>query len=477
MTNPLRDGLAALLSALMLVGCGGGGGGGGSGSGESSEHRRPTTSESFALMSPHHAADARHMPVYAAGSYSFVGVDQGAGHIGRLPEAAARGDVTIRHGGRNDGVGRDTVVSYLADATGGPAMRYPTAPTVRVIGRTNQQNVNRVMTAVRLVNAALPDGAKITVSAPLPGLSLTDMIDREGYIRWSNRALNNTIHVEFSPCADYYACGTSGGTTWNYPWTAGTATQRSYIQMNADAVALRTDRQATILLAHEIMHALGLYAGYHVSPAFDSIMLESGLYATRQGIPQPTSLLYPVDREALRALYSRLNAGDSFDDLGAWTSSSMHIAGDGPHATFGVALRNGYAEPWAYGVRPATTLANNRSLSGLATWTGALVGLTPSAEAVAGDAEIGVGLATMRGTVNFTTLESWAARAAPGAAGTGTQWLDGDLAYTIAVTGNTFRETGGDDGTLTGIFTGRNHEGAAGTLERSDLTAAFGASR
>ncbi len=60
---------------------------------------------------------------------------------------------------------------------------------------------------------------------------------------------------------------------------------------------------------------------------------------------------------------------------------------------------------------------------------------------------------------------------------TWSQWLDGDLGYTIAVRGNTFRETGGDAGRLTGIFTGGFHEGAAGTLERSDLTAAFGASR
>ena len=45
------------------------------------------------------------------------------------------------------------------------------------------------------------------------------------------------------------------------------------------------------------------------------------------------------------------------------------------------------------------------------------------------------------------------------------------------LTDNAFRETGGDDGLLTGIFTGANHEGAAGTLERDDLTAAFGAAR
>lgn len=56
-------------------------------------------------------------------------------------------------------------------------------------------------------------------------------------------------------------------------------------------------------------------------------------------------------------------------------------------------------------------------------------------------------------------------------------WSDGDLGYAIAVTGNAFRETGGDAGRLTGSFTGQNHDGATGILERSDLTAAFGAGR
>ena len=100
-----------------------------------------------------------------------------------------------------------------------------------------------------------------------------------------------------------------------------------------------------------------------------------------------------------------------------------------------------------------------------------------------------VNLTALTGTADFTALETWGPNVAPGAAGTGTMWLDGDLGYTIAVRGGTtppgqaghlsyvFRETGGDAGRLTGIFTGQNHEGAAGTLERTDLTAAFGATR
>ena len=83
----------------------------------------------------------------------------------------------------------------------------------------------------------------------------------------------------------------------------------------------------------------------------------------------------------------------------------------------------------------------------------------------------------LAGRANFTGLDHWGPNQAPGDAGTGTSWLDGDLGYSISVRGNTFRETGGDQGRLTGVFVGGNHEGVTGTLERTDLTAAFGASR
>ena len=239
-----------------------------------------------------------------------------------------------------------------------------------------------------------------------------------------------------------------------------------------------SDRQATILIAHELLHALGLY-GDHVSGVYTGTILRgtSGDYSSwAWGERQPMSLLWPADRETLRALYGELAGGEGVTDLGPWSDTSLHIHGNTGHVGFGVALRNGYAEPWAYGYLPQTDLAYNRELGGSALWQGTLLGFSEQAP-VAGDAAISVGLATLTGRAAFTGLETWAANAAPGEAGTGTQWGDGDLAYLIAVTGNTFHETGGDAGRLTGIFTGAAHEGAAGTLERSDLTAAFGASR
>ena len=106
-----------------------------------------------------------------------------------------------------------------------------------------------------------------------------------------------------------------------------------------------------------------------------------------------------------------------------------------------------------------------------------MLGFTPDAESIAGDASIGVNLGSLNGQANFTSLESWLSGQAPGGVGTGMRWGDGDLAYSIAVDGNTFKQTGGDDGILTGAFFGPQHEGMGGVLERNDLTAAFGGQR
>ena len=64
-----------------------------------------------------------------------------------------------------------------------------------------------------------------------------------------------------------------------------------------------------------------------------------------------------------------------------------------------------------------------------------------------------------------------------GETGTGAVWGDGDLNYTVAVSGHVFTETGGDKGDIVGSFFGANHEGMGGTLERSDLLGSFGGTR
>ena len=144
---------------------------------------------------------------------------------------------------------------------------------------------------------------------------------------------------------------------------------------------------------------------------------------------------------------------------------------------FGSSLGNGFAAPWAQGLAPSTNLSDNKALSGAVSWSGRLLGWTPTAKAVAGAADLSVTLRTLTGKMDFTRLEAWAANSAPGAIGTGATWGDGNLGYTIAVNGNTFVQTGGDDGIVTGAFFGASHEAMGGTVERTDLSAGFGSKR
>ena len=209
-------------------------------------------------------------------------------------------------------------------------------------------------------------------------------------------------------------------------------------------------------MAHELVHSLGI-GRPRPGTSLDSIMENSNaVYDLAQGTRQPGSLLYPIDREALRALYGPLR--DSRRPELTWgpgpapRSTSTWAAA---HGAFGVAMRNGYAEPWAHGTAPAGDLAQNRQLSGSVTWAGVLVGFTPVVDGgVAGEAGVTVNLAGMAGSAAFTGLTTVGANNLP------VRWGDGDLRYyLIAVSGNVLRETGGDEGRLTGVVRGPRPRG------------------
>lgn len=401
-------------------------------------------------------------PIYRVGETFLVGVDHGRAPES-LPVTGSRGDIDIRQGPVATGVSRADLAAYLREASPVGARFAAGNPAVRVIGASTDEQRRVTAAAVRFVNAALPSWAKMQVGPALPGMSLNGTINDRGRRFVSGAELPNTIHVEWLPCSAYYDCLGSGGTSWTH---GEPAIANAYIQMNAGAPAASDNRDAAILLAHEILHALGME---HVDVRFDTIMESSAaIFALCQTSCQPFSLLYPIDRDALRVLYQRTQPGGDATDFGPWAAHSQHIVGRSPHAWFGVAYRNGFAEPWAWGDRPATGLAGNSALEGSVSWAGALVGVVPDGSPVTGDAGITVQMETLAGRAAFTDIAYDAS---------GAQWSDGDLRYTIAVDGNTFRQTGGDAGVVTGIFVGASHQGAAGTVERRDLSAAFGASR
>ena len=398
----------------------------------------------------------------------FTGIDQG--DISALPVTGTRDNWQLRFGQLDDGVGQSRLVDYLQEAYQGQGgvgvTRWSQAPTVRIVGEASSVEEQIVAATVQLINASLPEDYKMTVGSPLP----EDVGETA-----------NTIRIKFVPVSPDGA----GARAW--PQISGNA-EDGFVVTDAliefyqdanvyqDAISeqpagIANIRRAVILMAHEMMHALADFN--HPSEQYATILEGTAeIYKLGQnGARQPLSLLYPIDREALQAVYS-LEPGTDPSSLGPWTSTSLHIHGNSPHAGFGVALRNGYAEPWAYGSLPETELANNSALSGTVTWNGGLVGFSEQ-RPVVGDASLSVNLATMEGAADFMNLETWMNEPGDFAVGSGTMWGDGDLNYDIAVRGNTFQQTGGDDGLLTGIFTGQQHEGMTGTLERDDLTAAF----
>ena len=445
-----------------------------------------------AVKQPLLVTEAQQAPVYHDGTHLFVGIDQGTDHLADIQftgsfqsssietvvtptgsyrtsitstkqvSVSKRGDWDIRHGffdvKQGHGRAAKSLESYLRETAqvqraGIPSvLRFTTPPVVRFGGTATAADVDRLIRAVQLVNAALPLEWRLQMPSGLPTSEMQD-----------------GIYVEFAQEADYEGADSLGKASMSYSRLDGTINYAT-IMINK-AYRQHGERGAVGVLAHELIHALGI-AG-HVSQNFHSIM-PSDLDLSQQA---PLSLLYPIDREALRALYGRMQPGGAATDFGAWADASTHLHAHGEHAAFGVAWRNDYGEPWAYGYLPETDLADNPALTGRALWMGFLLGFTPEAVPVAGDASVGVNLYDLTGTASFSRLESWAAGDAPGDLGTGTQWSDGDLFYAIAVVGNTFRQTAGDDGILTGAFFGESHEGMGGTLERDDLTAAFGGKR
>lgn len=312
MKKLIRMPAAALAAIAVLAACSGGGGGK---SGQTLVRETPRVS--FAPGNNGHynpaglpavsAGDVRHMPIWRDNARLGVGVDQGNRHLRGLPTVGRHGETDVRHGRLDDGVGSATLQAFLRDTEAGQAPYADLSPPVTVSwdASASPADRQRIIRAVQMVNAALPEPYKMTVAA------------------------NGSIPISFLDTPEYRRqFGNDAG--WGISlYAGGIVINRAYSTGSA--------RGAIILLAHEIMHTLEF--GHPPNTDDYDTIIESGgtIYGTRQGqTPQPLSILYPIDREAIRSIYS---------SYGPWASTSLHIAGHGRHTAFGVALRNGYAEP------------------------------------------------------------------------------------------------------------------------------------
>ena len=440
------------------------------------------------LQTPLQAGQA---PVVPLETSLHVGADV-ASPAGALAQAAIHGDVRISYGSVQDGVEAAALIAYLeADSSpprtgeedGMPAdtileiplLRFRSEPpTVYVADGTPPALVEETVRVVQAINAALPRKWQLTFS-PEPSPAGAQPADGE-------------ILVTFAPQEDWPTHAMPNGEDIGLaePVIAAVPTEDPAVSVKFEYVAGRVlvDHTRTSglerlgVIAHELIHLLGRN---HVDPARfpETIMVGGGSEELTEHI------LHPLDREALLAAYGHLQPGTTRSgiagDLGAWADTSLHVRGaldtERGEIAFGTALRNGLSQPWATGPTPHTAIGDNTALSGIVSWSGRLIGLTPGAETVAGAADLLVDLPSMLGTAEFTGLEQWAAETALGAPGTGAVWNDGDLRYTIKVRGNTFVQTGGDAGTVTGAFFGPAHEGMGGVLRRDDLSAGFGGKR
>ena len=443
------------------------------------------------LQTPRQADQAPIVPLETA---IHIGADV-APPAGALQEAARHGATGVSYGTVQDGIGAAELIAYLeADAAalqdedaddgmavelipGGLLLRFAAAPpTVYVAEGTPPALVDDTVRAVQAINAALPQDWQLRFSHdPATAANIDDP--------------DGKILVRFAPQIEWprgfvSPTGKDVGLAVPSYRLVQTGDPAAPIRIEIVAGRVFVDHTQTEglerlgVIAHEIIHLLG--RGHVDAYRFPrTIMVDSGSEELSEHI------LHPLDREALLAVYGHLEPGTVpgrfAHALGDWSDTSLHVQGavdiEGGAVTFGAALRNGLSQPWASGPPPHANLVDNPALSGTVSWSGRLLGLTPGAEAVAGAADLSVDLTALTGTVDFTALEQWAANAAPGDTGTGTAWLDGDLRYGIEVRGNTFVQTGGDAGTVTGAFFGPAHEGMGGVLEREDLSAGFGGTR
>ncbi len=375
--------------------------------------------------------------------------------------------------------------------------RFASPPTVRITSGASDHERAYVHHAVALLNRALPYDKHLIIGPDAP---------RDGEL--SNIPDGQIVVEYFDPAIGQFE---ASGAAYVAPDADGHGLGSARVQISRSTIPPQSDWQLGIYyistLVHELMHAVGF--GGHVGDGRSETpesVLNYNFSVLRDPPPGFTSccdgpFLPPLDIAALQALYTRLDASTELGDLSmaslgvwetdghslvGWLETPSPVFGESIWIEFGVTQRNGVTVPWAIsgglgsghpGTVTDNVLATNRDLAGTVTWYGDLLGFTPSLRSVRGNAEISVNLASMNGEAGFTDLRSWWVGVPPAENGADARWGDGDLHYAITVAGNYLRSTGGDAGAVNGHFVGTKHQGVVGSVERSDLTAAFGATR
>jgi len=402
------------------------------------------------------------------------------------PQGGLRHVTTFENGTRfymgaiRDGVGVDRLKNYETDLTtqdgenpyqlsGDGFAPFLIAPWLYLdaafLDPENAEIAAAVFDSLRMLNDALP---------PEYQIELKDYFNGDAaYLGTILVRLESASSVNLECGANAVACAKSDHDVFGYT--------RSSTVIVPDDFDTSEYMHSRSVLVHELLHALGIW-GHVDSVEFpDSLMGRSGGY-----IPNVTHILNKIDREVLQIMYMSEESG-IYNDWGEWSDTSHHLAGrteDGA-LNFGVALFNGLPQPWVRGTTPDMDLANNRRLYGTATWAGNFVGYSGPSPLL-GDAELQVQLATLTDPDNeqdlrFRDIFYVNRFESTDYSDSSARWFPTrNIDYKINVHGNQFanmRGEGYEQGWVTGVFLGPQHEHMGGTLKRTDMVGAFGGSR
>ena len=507
-TRPRRLAATVIAAILMLSACGGGSGPSTVG-GEGATPPNPAPAPMPPSPPPHPLA--KPLPSEIRVHYLFGGGRVGIGPafaserpaLNDLETQSRRGTTEVGSGRWRDTLGRDgsasaaEVVRFLRSFQTHQEhegrddlvfVDFGAQKTLRIDSTALASERRAVLAALRNMNTSLPWGRRILLGPDIAErLAAEDIPEDEIHVHFTDgKALWPTDEE-----GDAYGPNILGLGGSNY-YRERSRILGGYAFFDREAIG-RGNARMEFVVTHEILHAWGMVA--HVDPyAYPKAVLVPFVPRNLYNVPR---LWLTVEGEAQLAgtiLVPGTRVSDlTVADLGPWEDEGFHLIGqaglgetDAETMQFGAGYRNGVGRPWAWGPVPATRIRNNPEISGrrTATWTGSLLGFTGAGRPVAGDAEIGIEVASLQGRADFTELESWAPETHPGAPGSGRRWGDGDLGYTIGVRAEAGTEVfvstfaaGDDPGIVTGAFVGARHEGVSGVLEHPDLSAAFGATR
>ena len=441
----------AAVSLLSLAACGGGGGGDPAPEASLGYSNAVAPRYSYA---PHETRSDLHWWTTAAGSTELViGPDVRPREPLRHVLTDSKG---IRYfmGASRDGVGVDRLENYERDLltqdgadpygiSGNGFLPFIITPDLvldlDLMAPENEAVWAAVWDSVHILNDALPPEFQIAVFTPLPG-----------YIVGPGDIF---IHFE-SPGSPAWVCDddavacTSSDINRLFDYTRSSEIYLPDDLDTSDHVNMRS----TIL--HELLHALGIWGHVDSIEFPDSIMGTAG-----ETIPNLGYIISKIDREVLQIMYMSQDSV-TYNDWGEWSDTSHHLLGMTPDddLSFGVALFNGLPQPWASGVVPTVDLADNRRLSGTATWTGALLAYSGPSP-LHGNASLQVGLSTLgdpdaEQDLQFRDIYYLNRYGSD----SDDRWFHTrDIDYKVGVVGNTFLNVGDEEGLVVGAFFGESH--------------------